>query len=313
MSEATLRVRVAGGRPRLRALALAMLGYSGNIQVSAGDSMQKIDPSFLYHTGAAIRPLARISTDSDWLEAYGLIAAAVDAVSGMVDHSIYSPSLRQTHERGQSLASFLQALTEKMLASTDWQTRFTGDEINILQSLFWNFESALLVELQNASIYYVQPKGGFDMESLINLGEELFPHSLGSKIPSAIADVREGARSLAFQLWTGAGFHFHRANESVLRAYMDHVAPSMRKPKMTMGGMVHKMRELKVGDAAVLSALSNLINFHRNPLAHPEHSIETQDEAISLYATIRAAMGYMLDDLPDPPIAAPPPLVRMNP
>jgi hypothetical protein len=268
--------------------------------------MQKIDPGFLYHAGAAMRPLARITVDSEWLDIYAILATAKDTVSAIIDHSIYARSLKQARWRGQALVEHIQNIAGRMVSAPNWQgQKFTYDEVGDLQSHYWNFESALLVELQNAAIYYVLPKGGFDMEYLIGAGEELFPQSLGAKAPYALADVREGARSLAFQLWTGAGFHFHRANESVLRRYMDQVAPGKRTARMTMGQMVHKMTKLNVGDKVVLSALENLIQLHRNPLAHPEHSIETQDEAISLYAAIRAAMGYMLDQIPPAPIITP--------
>lgn len=266
--------------------------------------MQKIDPGFLYQLGAVMRPLQRINVDSDWWEAYSAITQARDSIPIVVDHSIYAASIKQARQRGNNLASLLSALAEKLSANAD----LNDEDIANLHSLFFHFESALLVELQNASIYHVQPKGGFDLECLIDAGEQLFPQSLALKVPEALPDVREGARSLAFQLWTGSGFHFHRANESVLRVYMDHEAPGKRTPKMTMGGMVHDMRKLKAGHPPILAALGNLIEFHRNPLAHPQHTIETQDEAISLYAAIRAAMGYMLDKLPDPP---PPAVIRM--
>lgn len=259
--------------------------------------MQKIDPSFVYHLGSVIRPLQRIAPDTDWLDTISILTAAKDAISGVVDHSIYTKSLRQSRGRGHALVSFIEAAMAKMTADDQFHD-LDASEIQTLQNLFWLFESALTVEMQNASIYYVQPKGGFDIETLIEVGEQLFPESLATKVSSAMADVKEGAKALAFHLWTGAGFHLHRANESVLRAYMDYVAPGKRVPKMTMGAMVHTMTQHSLGNAAILAALSNLIQFHRNPLAHPEHTIETQDEAISLYAAIRAAMGYMLDELP---------------
>lgn len=295
----------------MRAIALARRGLAGFIRLGEEVSMQKIDPVFLFHVGAGLRPLLKLGVESDWLEAYGIIAGARDAATSIADHSIYADCLRQARPRAHQLISYLDALAEKMIANNDWTTKFTHGEVSQIHSLYGHFESALGVELQNASVYQVLPKGGFDLETLIGAGEMLFPKSLANKAPEATSDLREGARALAFQLWTGSGYHFHRANESVLRRYFDHVAGAAnRKPKMTMGALNNKMRELKCGDKSIISALDNLISFHRNPLIHPQHSIESEDEAISLYAAIRAAMGYMLDKLPD---LAPPPIVTTFP
>ena len=69
--------------------------------------------------------------------------------------------------------------------------------------------------------------------------------------------------------------------------------------------MLARMENLGVGDANILSALKSIVNFHRNPIIHPGDLIETAEEALSLYAALRAAMGYMLDKLsvqPPPPV-----------
>ncbi|CDO34012.1 hypothetical protein SPHV1_100046 [Novosphingobium sp. KN65.2] len=60
------------------------------------------------------------------------------------------------------------------------------------------------------------------------------------------------------------------------------------------------MADLKVGDPKVIEVLKGLKDLHRNPLMHPDDSIESEDEALSLYAAIRAAIGYMLDRIAGP-------------
>ena len=71
-----------------------------------------------------------------------------------------------------------------------------------------------------------------------------------------------------------------------------------RSKNLTMGTMVSSMEQHDVGDPNIRAALKNITTFHRNPVAHPGHKIEDGDEALSLYAAIRACMGYMLDKLP---------------
>ncbi|MBV9881498.1 MAG: hypothetical protein JO276_00650, partial [Sphingomonadaceae bacterium] len=262
--------------------------------------MQKIDPAYLYHIGAQLRALARLTPDTDWFDSSAIFVNAKEAVAAAISpQNLYYPSLHQSPTRGEALWVVLHKMIARM-GSAEWYGYFEQAEVNELLDALVGFESVYLTELQNASVFYVEPKGGFDLDHLINGGKALFPDSLILKVPETEFDVREGARALAFQLWTGSGYHFHRANEIVLRAYADHCAPGLRRSKSTMGMIVRKMKEKGVGDAPILAALENLIQFHRNPLIHPHQSIETKDEAISLYAAIRASMGYMLDKLPQP-------------
>lgn len=155
-------------------------------------------------------------------------------------------------------------------------------------------------ELQTLALYYVSPKGGFDNRHLIDNGLGIFPANLSIKCPESIQDVLKGSRCIAFELWTAMAFHFHRANEAVLRRYYEDVIGTAKRPKhLTMGTMLSSMEQQGVGDINIRAALKNITVFHRNPIAHPDHHIESGDDALSLYAAIRAAMGYMLDKLPD--------------
>ena len=138
----------------------------------------------------------------------------------------------------------------------------------------------------------------------IGLGERLFPDSLISKAPETEVDIKQGARCIAFDLPTAAGFHFHRANEAVLRRYFDSVSGSVSRPEpATMGALTGILKKQGLGDKCIIAALDNIREFHRNPLMHPEHTLASIDEAISLCCAIRAAMGYMLEHLP---VVAPP-------
>jgi hypothetical protein len=49
-----------------------------------------------------------------------------------------------------------------------------------------------------------------------------------------------------------------------------------------MGDYLNEMNQKKIGDEKVKAALKDLKDLHRNPLIHPEHSLESADEAIVL-------------------------------
>jgi len=48
-----------------------------------------------------------------------------------------------------------------------------------------------------------------------------------------------------------------------------------------------------------LNQIQSLKDFHRNPLMHPEQSLENVDDAIDLMAAIRCSIGYMLAEIPE--------------
>jgi hypothetical protein len=66
----------------------------------------------------------------------------------------------------------------------------------------------------------------------------------------------------------------------------------------------------------VKAALRDLKNLHRNPLIHPDHSLESADEAIALMNGIHTVMVYMLKEIPvvatAPTVAAPGGIIPQN-
>jgi hypothetical protein len=266
--------------------------------------MQKIDAGYIYELGAAIRPLRTLGFDSltsPWV-VWGALTNARDTITQFVSASIYSSALRTAPAYAQKLIEQLQILADKIEYGEIKQDDVLKpiDMIDITKA-FASFEPVMIAEMQAASIFYVPPRGAFDNNSLIEEGESLFPDSLLSKVPETEHDVKQGARCIAFALPTASGFHFHRANEAVLRKYFDQVAgPDQRPNNSTMGTLLAKLKKLDKGDKSIIAALDNIKEFHRNPLMHPEHTLADVGEAISLYCAIRSAMSYMLDALPAP-------------
>jgi hypothetical protein len=162
------------------------------------------------------------------------------------------------------------------------------------------FEAVLQAELGLLPIYLVQQQGGFDMTTLIESGALCFPIEVVTKVPEAVPDLEQGTRCIAFALPTAAGFHLHRANESVLRRYWDAVTNGASHPgNRAMGDFLAEMEKGNIGDVRVRASLRDLKNLHRNPLIHPEHSLESTDEAIALMNGIHAVMLHMLRAIPD--------------
>jgi hypothetical protein len=144
----------------------------------------------------------------------------------------------------------------------------------------------------------VSPKGGFETSALVEAGLLLFSSPLAAKVPDAVGDIMAATRCIAFELPTAAGFHLHRAHEAVLRVYWDNVTGGKPRPRQqNMGVYLNQLEKLGKGKKAVRSHLQSIKDFHRNPLMHPEQSLDIE-QALDLLAAIRSSIGYMLQAIP---------------
>ena len=262
--------------------------------------MQRIDGAYVYELGAKLRPiLALTEEDTNKIRVYHVVGPATESVEGFLFNSVYVQHARTVHSSANALLESLGSMKVEFGRTESFDETVSEWQIRTLKDRFKAFEAVLLAELQGFPLYLVLPKGGFDVVCLTDASHTLFPSSLSAKCAEAVEDIEMGARSMAFELWTAMAFHFHRANEAILRRYYESVIGAANRPKnLTMGTMVSSMKQHGVGDSNIRAALENIITFHRNPIAHPDHKIADADEALSLYAAVRACMGYMLDALP---------------
>jgi hypothetical protein len=266
--------------------------------------MLKIDPAFLFELGPVMRKIREVNKDTPIVFAYVIIEAAGEQIGQAVDHSIYSHAIRSpTRASAHKLLDHIRTMLGKVDFTEDLTGRTYGAyEVYSLDQLYGKFETLFLAELQAASLYLVSPKGGYDTPTLIERGEEAFGSDLAAKVPVALSDIRQAMRCIAFELPTAAGFHLHRAHESVLRIYWDNVTGRKKRPRENnMGVYLRELDKLKAGREQTRLHLRSIKDFHRNPLMHPEQALETVDEAIDLQAAIRSSIGYMLREIPAPP------------
>lgn len=269
--------------------------------------MLRIDGAYLYEFGAKMRSILTLQEqDTKKIRINHAIYPAHDALQGFLETSVFTPHIRTVRGYAEKLLETLSSLLIDVTDVSSFDEPISQWEISTLKDQFRSFEATLLAELQTSPLYLVFSKGGFDVVCLTDTGLKLFPSTLPQKVPEAVEDAIASTKCLAFELFTATGFHLHRTNEAVLRRYFDEVAGSSNRPKTrNIGDYLKKMKDLGVGDSKVLDVLQSIKDLHRNPLMHPEDRIADADEAISLYAAIRAAVGYMLDRIPIPALPSP--------
>lgn len=261
--------------------------------------MQRVDAGYLYELGDAVRCLRQFRLRNvEPYEIWGPLVACRQKLADFLQNSVYTSSLRGVvHGPASAFLDAIDSLTARIVAEK--LETITSLDQGPMQQAYEKFEPMFLAELSSQVLYLVQPKGVYDVIKLVENGSQLFPQSVHTKAPEAVRDIVEGAKSMAFELWTAAAFHFHRANEAVLRRYFDSCAGEENRPGIcTMGTMLKYLSDRSMGDEQVVVALKNITKFHRNPNSHPGQFVDDAEQAFSLVAAVRAAMGYMLDRLP---------------
>ena len=256
--------------------------------------MIRIDGFYLYTVGYAIHPVSELQSDVTFQDWVIRLFVAQNALETLLQKSVFQ--LRTSITAGGKLLSAIKALT----ADPQRTTPIDFMEAYLVTSSLTEFEHVLAAEFGLVNIYLVVKKRGYDTNDLIHNGEVIFPDDLRRKVPEALADVAQATRCIAFELPTAAAFHLHRANESVLHHWYDSISNGRARPTgRNIGDYLKVLNENNLGSSKVRSALKDLKDLHRNPLIHPEDSLESIDEAIALLGSIQAVIVTMLRDIPD--------------
>lgn len=261
----------------------------------------KIDGAYLYKFGSQMRPLLDIpETERSKGEMYFPASTARSALNEFMLQSVFRQELVAVEKDAQDLEEELAKYDGDIFEMFDSEEKISEWQVRKLKESYRKFVNVLDATFRLSTMYYVSPKGGYNTQYLTEAGDYMFPSDLSQKVPDAISDVKQATRCIAFELPTAAGFHLHRANESVLRAYWDVVTGGEPRPNDgNMGVYLAELNRLNKGKKAVREHLKSIKDFHRNPLMHPDQSLDTVDEAISLMAAIRCSIGYMLAEIPN--------------
>lgn len=264
--------------------------------------MLRVDGSYLYMLGARLHPLVEATTTAPIRAEDALypLYLAETALTHLLQHRFYG--LRLCVNQGESFIAVIREVAAKISNMPTRDAPLEAFDVYRIKQQAQIFENVLTAELQNADLYYVTPKGSHATINLIADGRTAFPDDLTTKVPDAVLDTQEATRCLAFERFTACGFHLHRANEAVLRKYWDVVTKGAAKPKQeSMGAYLGELKRRKKGKGSgkVRAVLTEIKNLHRNPIIHPEHTLD-QKQAMALMGVIHASITYMLEEIPSP-------------
>lgn len=257
-----------------------------------------IDGAYLYGFGRAMQPLGTITKDDTYMSAWGKSYKAKDELANFLTQSVFTQAIKLTNEPAVTLVTSINEIGEKAFDSQTGETKLSVFEAHYFSEAFRNFEIVFQAEFRHGNMFLATPKRGYDLSTLINHGSMLFPDELGSKVPESVDDINSATKCIAFELFTASGFHLHRANESVVLKYYDHLSKGKARPEnRNMGKYIKELENLNA-KPIITSCLRDLKDMHRNPLMHPEESIENMDDAIALLNSIHTCVVAILKELP---------------
>lgn len=228
---------------------------------------------------------------------YAELGAAISAVYGeIVNFAPYSEGALPLTET--AIASVRNVLEDDSLRGkcVDASTEVVGPahRNNLLLAVF-NVRTIMLAEIPRIDTYLVSKKGLFSAPALIEDGAGMLPlNERANMPPAADADLKEGGKCLAFGLWTASGFHGLRAVESLTKAYMKKL--DVKASARNWGAYIEALRTSPSADENVVAVLDQIRRLHRNPLLHPEDSLD-EGEAITLFGIVHSVTGALLRQL----------------
>lgn len=265
--------------------------------------MFRLNGAYFYNGGAHMQAVRSIPVGAKYSEVTQIIWGAEEWLGQVLTSNVFH--LKTSYSAGWAVLNELRSLKEKIESAyrRGGYEEIVGWEVASFPAIIDRFTTLLTEELAVSDFYFVTSKGCFDTSRLIDSGADLFSKELAQKVPEAVTDSIGAGRCIAFDLPTAAAFHLHRLNETVLRAYFNAVAPGIPHPESrTIRAYVESMKSRGIGNKKVQSALSSLNSLHRNPVMHPDQSLETVEEAIALWGSINACVVHMLKDIPPPPL-----------
>lgn len=256
-----------------------------------GLEMQRFNPWFFYSLGRRMEALRHV-TEEDF------VTHAFDAYAMPAELTLMQLESQMGRNLTQSTKDSITMVRSMMDLQDPLGVRGMLSNLN-------EFETLLGSDCQDMNLFLVHGKYGYDLNVLIERGEELIDEKVRmylSKI--ALSDIGAGTRCLAFELGTACVFHFVRATEEVMRLYhRKFVGPLPEEPKDQTMGALYKVLKEHDPASAIVGDVKHIKDHYRNPTAHPDVTY-APGEANSAMRSCLGAIEKMLQAVeaePSPP------------
>lgn len=250
-----------------------------------------------FELGQALQPVRSITEGQSVDSAFSDLWRARMQLKKLLDSS--DVTLSVARPAAERLMTASGAIWNRMMTSITTASEaepavpmepISWSEANAVQNALRDFEAVLAADLQEMPTYHVSKKAIFSTADLIERADAIFDPDLALSV-DARADVRQAGRCLAFELWTATGFHVFRATETMILEY--YVALTKGKKPLKDGqrnwGNYIKLIETEGADKKLVDYLTYFKNNHRNPVIHPNITLD-KNEAIAIFHALPNAV-----------------------
>jgi len=152
----------------------------------------------------------------------------------------------------------------------------------------------LEADLAHQAVYHVYPKRAYSTEKLIDDASSIMSKNVVSNLTDGERfDINQAGKCLAFEVPTAAAFHIFRALDSILRRYVS--ALGAENFQQNWGSYIKAAID-NGGEEKVVAVLRQLKDLHRNPIIHPEISLDIES-GLSLLGIAESAISLMIGDI----------------
>ncbi len=261
-----------------------------------------------YDVGASVHPLADLRPDMKFREDLGLINKFADVtfladwfrVNGFC--SKYLPSSAASiKEVGNFINEHYFPEKQPGLETTQGMPETVSEsDAYWLREHIREFETILQDELSKLPIFCCDDEnvGNFAITKLLKGASNGYPDKTRKHLTSlCLGEIDEAGKCLVYERSTAAGFHMLRSVELTIRQYLS-LAPGFTMPPLNRQNWGEYLKLLKDNGASrdVTDHLHNIKDNYRNPLMHPEDSLEI-DEAVSLFGLAQSMNEMLVTDM----------------
>jgi hypothetical protein len=212
--------------------------------------------------------------------------------------------LRETNEVGHYLRETREKANDLLIAINDIYTPrriaigpTKSEEVTMLRQGADAIQLAFEREHRNLAVFTVTPKGTRDTGILIESPEEDFTETQRTILPTQfVADLKQAARCLVFEVPTACAFHTCRATESLILAYYKLLAGHEWNQKKKDWKIYIEQLVVEGAPKKITSRLDEIRDMDRNSYAHPDTNV-TREEAPILYGLCSAVNYYMAEEI----------------
>ena len=246
--------------------------------------MQKLNVNAFYNLGGFVKHHYSLIADGDvhFPEQIASLYQLKAWFEIFLDRSA-DTTWRATRDRARQLIQLLASPKLLEIPGAPQTQSMDFDYVRQIHKLISIFESTFASESEGSNVFSISPKGTHAILDLMDRADENLPLDVRGRLsPEAIQDIRDAGKCLALDCHTASGYHMLRGVERIIIKYVEKVTGTTYGTKNRNWGAYIRVLKTSNADSSVIGYLDHMRLFYRNPVIHPDQTLDG-NEAFSLF------------------------------